>query len=377
MVTRPDRDGDQQLRLLDDAWDNASQYWHDGSQGLTRGAVDGADPAGERDGLHHVRRGGAEYLVQRAKRDGRYEPFVTLDDLAFGTRHRLDFVTRLDVTVRTRRGHHAPRRKLEVHHDLPVLRTTGHLVFARKAVRVLRSPQHAVDEPLHGLRIAGRERRLAAGDVRVPRHCSRAFLGDLPVVPGLGDGKRPPPFGFAALVSRLSGLETSLRLRPLAALADGGTQETAQPARRDGREIIPVRREKRGPKGTGIEFRCPRNAHEPIEAQRPERQNAGQDLIERLHPLLHRSGLVVRRLLLRLTMLLLAEPFLLACSLPSLSRQPVVFTPLHGQALLQCREASAPSHVSPGLRAWFKLRQLRHDDNRGRGQRKARAPRTA
>ena len=30
MVTRPDRDGDQQLRLLDDAWDKASQHWHDG-----------------------------------------------------------------------------------------------------------------------------------------------------------------------------------------------------------------------------------------------------------------------------------------------------------------------------------------------------------
>ena len=63
-------------------------------------------------------------------------------------------------------------------------------------------------------------------------------------------------------------------------------------------------------------------------------------------------------------MLLLAEPFLLACSLPSLSRQPVVFTPLGGQALLQRREASGPGHNSPGLRAWFKLRQLRHDDNR-------------
>ena len=30
MVTRPDRDGDQQLRLLDDAWDKAAQHWLDG-----------------------------------------------------------------------------------------------------------------------------------------------------------------------------------------------------------------------------------------------------------------------------------------------------------------------------------------------------------
>ena len=118
-----------------------------------------------------------------------------------------------------------------------------------------------------------------------------------------------------------------------------------------GRVIIPVRRGNSVPQGTGIEFGCPRNGHEPIEAQRPERQNAGQDLIECLHPLLHRSGLVVRRLLLRLTMLLLAEPFLVACSQPSLPRQPVVFTPLVGQALLQRREASASGHNSPGLRA--------------------------
>ena len=50
-------------------------------------------------------------------------------------------------------------------------------------------------------------------------------------------------------------------------------------------------------------------------------------------------------------MLLLAEPFLVACSQPSLPRQPVVFTPLVGQALLQRREASASGHNSPGLRA--------------------------
>ena len=30
MVTRPDRDGDQQVRLLDDAWDKASEHWRDG-----------------------------------------------------------------------------------------------------------------------------------------------------------------------------------------------------------------------------------------------------------------------------------------------------------------------------------------------------------
>jgi hypothetical protein len=29
MPARPDQDGDQQLRLLDDAWDKAAQYWQD------------------------------------------------------------------------------------------------------------------------------------------------------------------------------------------------------------------------------------------------------------------------------------------------------------------------------------------------------------
>ncbi len=30
MVSRPDRDGDERLRLLQDAWDTASQHWRDG-----------------------------------------------------------------------------------------------------------------------------------------------------------------------------------------------------------------------------------------------------------------------------------------------------------------------------------------------------------
>lgn len=30
MIARPDQDGDQQLRLLDEAWDKAAQHWQDG-----------------------------------------------------------------------------------------------------------------------------------------------------------------------------------------------------------------------------------------------------------------------------------------------------------------------------------------------------------
>ena len=31
MPGRPDQDGDQELRLLDDAWEKASQHWLDGT----------------------------------------------------------------------------------------------------------------------------------------------------------------------------------------------------------------------------------------------------------------------------------------------------------------------------------------------------------
>ena len=31
MITRPEQDGDQQLRLLADAWDQAAEHWRDGS----------------------------------------------------------------------------------------------------------------------------------------------------------------------------------------------------------------------------------------------------------------------------------------------------------------------------------------------------------
>ncbi|MGD0242559.1 MAG: hypothetical protein ABSB59_19825 [Streptosporangiaceae bacterium] len=30
MVSRPEQDGDQQLRLLGDAWDQAAEHWRDG-----------------------------------------------------------------------------------------------------------------------------------------------------------------------------------------------------------------------------------------------------------------------------------------------------------------------------------------------------------
>jgi hypothetical protein len=47
---------------------------------------------------------------------------------------------------------------------------------------------------------------------------------------------------------------------------------------------------------------------------------------------------------------LLADPLLVPLALPALARQPVVVTPLRGEALLQRRKAPAPGHGSPGLR---------------------------
>lgn len=31
MISRPDQDGDQQLRRLDDAWGKAAEHWQDGT----------------------------------------------------------------------------------------------------------------------------------------------------------------------------------------------------------------------------------------------------------------------------------------------------------------------------------------------------------
>ena len=31
MISRPDQDGDRQLRLLDDAWGRAAEHWRDGT----------------------------------------------------------------------------------------------------------------------------------------------------------------------------------------------------------------------------------------------------------------------------------------------------------------------------------------------------------
>ena len=73
-------------------------------------------------------------------------------------------------------------RELKFHHNVTVLRTIGYLIFARKAVWILRSVKHTADKPLDGLSITSRERRLATRDVSV-LHCSTCpFLRDLAVV---------------------------------------------------------------------------------------------------------------------------------------------------------------------------------------------------
>ena len=175
------------------------------------------------------------------------------------------------------------------HRGVPVPRIVGHLVLAGTAVRVRGDPEHAADEPLDGLRVTGLERRLAADDVGVPGRRIGALLGDLPVVLRLGDGERPPPFGLLALVLGLGGLEPGPRLvHP--GLARAGAEETAEAGRRDGRKIVPVRSGQGGPERAGIESVFARGGQQPLEGQRPERQDAGQHLAERLHPGLHLSG---------------------------------------------------------------------------------------
>jgi hypothetical protein len=197
--------------------------------------------------------------------------------------------------------------------------------------------------------VADRERRLAAGHVGVPGRRLGALLGDLPVVLRLGDGERPPPFGLLALVLGLGSLEPGPSLvHP--GLARAGTEKTAEAGRRDGREVGPVRRGQRRPERAGIEAGFPRGGQQPLEGQRPERQDAGQHLAERLHPLLDLGGLLLRRPLPPRQVLLLAEPFGVFLALPALARQPVFVAPLSGEALLPRREAPDPGHGSPGLR---------------------------
>jgi hypothetical protein len=197
--------------------------------------------------------------------------------------------------------------------------------------------------------MTGLERRLAADDVGVPGRRIGALLGDLPVVLRLGDGERPPPLGLLALVLGLGGLEPGPRLvHP--GLARAGAEETAEAGRRDGREVVPVRCGERGPERAGIESGFPRSGQQPFERQRAERQDAGQHLAKRLHPLLDLSGLLLGRPLPLRQVFLLAEPFGVFLALPALARQPVFVAPLRGEALLPRRKAPDPGHGSPGLR---------------------------
>ena len=125
----------------------------------------------------------------------------------------------------------------------------------------------------------------------------------------------------------------------------------AEAGRRDGREVVPVGRGQGRAERAGIEVGDPRGGQQPLEGQRPQRQDARQHLAERLHPLLDRGGLLLGLPLPGLQVLLLADPFLVLLALPALARQPVFLTPLRGEALLPRREAPAPGHVSPRPRA--------------------------
>jgi hypothetical protein len=163
------------------------------------------------------------------------------------------------------------------------------------------------------------------------------------------------PVGQGRYLSAFLRLPAQLRVGTAGGLRVGvaaspAETETAEADRRDGREVVPVRRGQRGPERAGIESVFPRGGQQPLEGQRPERQDAGQHLAERLHPLLDLGGLLLRRPLPLRQVLLLAEPFGVFLALPVLARQPVFVASLRGEALLPRREAPDPGHGSPGLR---------------------------
>jgi hypothetical protein len=319
-----------------------------GADGGAGGLVGGGDPAGERDRLDQVGRQGAEDLVQGAEGDAGDDALVRLADLAVGAGYRLDAVPRLDVAVGADRGYHAAGREFQFDREAAGPRIVSHLVVAREALGVAGGTEHAAGEPAHGFGVAGRERRLAAGDVGVPGRRLGALLGHLPVVGGFGDGESAAAFGLLGPVLADGGVETGPGFRRLAALA-AAAHEAAETSRRDGGVVLPLRRGPGRRQRAGIEIRGPRGGQQPFEGQRAERQGAGQHLAERLHPRLRPGGLLLGLLLLGGQVLLLADPLLIPVALPLLARPPVVLAPLHGQALLQRREAPASGHDSPGL----------------------------
>ena len=118
-------------------------------------------------------------------------------------------------------------RELEFHHNVTVLRTIGYLIFARKAVWILRIVKHTADKPLDGLSITCRERRLATRDVSVLHRGTCPFLRDLAIVLGLRLRECPFPLRLLLPMYRLSSLETSASLRHLAVIACGPAQDPA------------------------------------------------------------------------------------------------------------------------------------------------------
>jgi hypothetical protein len=263
--------------------------------GFAGGPVGRIDVPGEGDLRHHIGRGGAEQLVHGPQRDAADQPLVALGDLVFGARHRLDHVARLDVAVRAYRRHDAPRGQFVFDREMPAVAVVGNLVSAGEAIRVPGSIEHAAGEPFHRAGITRGERGPAGGDGGVVCRRPRALFCDLLVIPGPGGGQRAPPLRFLPPVFGLRGLEAGPRLRRQPPVAGGSAEQTVQPARARGREIVPVRAGGPGFKaGAGVGRGHPRRDHEPAEADRLERQHAGQHLVQALDLLRRRGGLFAR-----------------------------------------------------------------------------------
>ena len=161
-------------------------------------------------------------------------------------------------------------------------------------------------EPRHGLGVTGRAGQFKSADVRVTRGGLPALLGDVLVVAVLRVGQRPLLLPFFLLMIGNGDGEHHFRLRPLATVTRGTAEEPAQPARRRGLETAPVRGGKPLAQCTGIEPGGSREGHEPVEAERRQRQGACQQFVDHGGLPLDLSGLCGGGLLLGLAVVLQA-----------------------------------------------------------------------
>ena len=108
-----------------------------------------------------------------------------------------------------------------------MLGAVGHLALAGEDARVPGGIEDAGDEPLDGLGLTSRERRLAGGEVGVVFRGLGAFLGDPSVVLGLGGSEGLPPLRFLISMFGLRRIEAASGCRELAPVPGSRAKEEA------------------------------------------------------------------------------------------------------------------------------------------------------